>query len=114
MDLAVHFVKASGGRPKIFKLARVSLPPRGRVELRTTVSLAVHTTRRPRPGTHAVDVVVNGTAMPAGSFEVLATRLAQPVAGPSTSGARKVRQRRARNPVARERSRSTTRRPAFP
>ena len=115
VDLAVHFVKASGrARPKIFKLARVSLPPRGEVEMRTTVSLAVHTTRRPRPGTHAVDVVVNGSAMPAGSFEVVASRASQPGAGSSMPGARKVRQRRARSPVARERSRSTTRRPAVP
>ena len=34
VDLAVHFVKANGrARPKVFKLARVSLPPRGRVEI---------------------------------------------------------------------------------
>lgn len=81
VDLAVHFVKANGEpRPKVFKLARVTLPPRGRVELRTRVSLAVHTTRRPRPGTHAVDAVVNGTAMPVGAFEVVAR-----VPGPRTS-----------------------------
>src|SRR5687768_7645934 len=53
VDLAVHFVKAGGkASKKVFKLKRVSLPPRGRVELTTTVSLAVHTTRKPNPGKH--------------------------------------------------------------
>lgn len=71
VDLAVHFVKANGSdSPKVFKLKRIELPARGRVELATKVSLAVHTTRKPRPGRHAVDVLVNGEAMRAGSFEV--------------------------------------------
>ncbi len=71
VDVAVHFVKANGATsPKVFKLSRVTLPPLGRVELRTRVSLAVHTTRRPRPGSHAVDVLVNGAAIRAGSFQV--------------------------------------------
>jgi hypothetical protein len=34
------------------------------------VSLAVHTTRVPRPGVHPVDVVVNGIAHRIGSFQV--------------------------------------------
>ncbi len=71
VDAAVHFVKASGsGAPKVFKLKRIVLPPRGKVEMQTRISLAVHTTRKPRPGSHAVDLLVNGVAMPAGSFEV--------------------------------------------
>lgn len=75
VDLAVHFVKSKGNAaPKVFKLKRVVLRPRGRQTLRTAVSLAVHTTRKPRPGTHAVDVLVNGHAMRAGSFEVLPAR----------------------------------------
>lgn len=75
VDLAVHFVKADGRTvPKVFKLKRVVLPPRGEIELETSVSLAVHTTRVPRPGTHAVDVMVNGDAKRAGSFEVIAAR----------------------------------------
>jgi hypothetical protein len=71
VNLAVHFVKARGGpRPKVFKVARRSLSARGRVELHTELSLAMHTTRTPRPGTHAVDVVVNGVPLRAGTFEV--------------------------------------------
>jgi hypothetical protein len=75
VDLAVHFVKANGaGAPKVFKLKRVAVPPRGRVELATKVSLAVHTTRKPRPRRHVVEILVNGAAVPAGSFEVVAPR----------------------------------------
>ncbi|HVJ91644.1 MAG TPA: DNA alkylation repair protein [Labilithrix sp.] len=74
VDLAVHFVKARGScAPKVFKLKRVVLPPRGELAMRTRISLAIHTTRKPQPGTHAVDVLVNGEAVRAGAFEVTAT-----------------------------------------
>jgi 3-methyladenine DNA glycosylase AlkC len=75
VDVAVHFVKARGATSaKVFKVRRVTLPPRGKVNLQTSFSLAVHTTRVPRPGTHAVDVIVNGVAKRAGSFEVTAAK----------------------------------------
>jgi 3-methyladenine DNA glycosylase AlkC len=75
VDVAIHFVKARGhAAPKVFKLTRLLLPPRGGAELRATFSLAVHTTRVPQPGRHAVDVIVNGQAMRAGSFQVTAAR----------------------------------------
>jgi 3-methyladenine DNA glycosylase AlkC len=75
VDLAVHFVSARNQtNRKVFKLKRIELAPRQRSDFRTTISLAVHTTRKPRPGTHAVEVVVNGTAQRAGSFEVLSPR----------------------------------------
>jgi hypothetical protein len=74
VDVAVHFVKARGAAaPKVFKLGRIALGPRERVDLKTAFSLAVHTTRVPRPGRHAVDVVVNGRAIRAGSFDVSPT-----------------------------------------
>jgi hypothetical protein len=73
VDVAVHFVKARGvTSAKVFKVSRLTLPPRETVDLKTTFSLAVHTTRVPRPGVHAVDVMVNGQAMRAGSFRVIA------------------------------------------
>ena len=56
----------------MFKLKRMQLPPRGQVELQARISLAVHTTRVPRPGRHAVDVLVNGQAQRVGAFEVTA------------------------------------------
>jgi 3-methyladenine DNA glycosylase AlkC len=75
VDVAVHFVKARGASSrKVFKVDRVTLPPGGRVALGAAFSLAVHTTRVPRPGRHAVDVVLNGEARRAGSFEVTAAR----------------------------------------
>jgi hypothetical protein len=71
VDVAVHFVKESGrSAPKVFKLDRVALAPRGEVVLRKRISLAVHTTRTPHPGVQAVDVVVNGRVFPVGSFRV--------------------------------------------
>lgn len=74
VDVAVHFVKARGVRArKVFKLGRLTLGPRERIALKTTFSLAVHTTRVPRPGRHDVDVIVNGSAIRAGAFEVSGT-----------------------------------------
>ena len=73
VDVAVHFVKATGKTSrKVFKLKRITLPPRSRAAFRTSVSLAVHTTRKPQPGVHEVDVIVNGTTHRIGSFRVTA------------------------------------------
>ncbi len=72
VDMLVHFVKANGrSTPKVFKLKRIQLSPKGRAELRTMVSLAVHTTRIPRPGIHFVDIVINGKAQRIGAFDVI-------------------------------------------
>jgi len=73
VDVAVNFVKARAKTSrKIFKVKRVSLPPGDMVELRTSVSLAIHTTRKPNPGKHEVEVVVNGEPFSAGAFTVTA------------------------------------------
>jgi 3-methyladenine DNA glycosylase AlkC len=78
VDLGVHFVKANGRTSrKIFKVTRISLPPRGRAALAASVSLAVHTTRKPQPGRHGVEVIVNGNAMPIGAFQVVARKQAR-------------------------------------
>jgi 3-methyladenine DNA glycosylase AlkC len=75
IDLAVHFVKGRARTaPKVFKVKRIELAPRERVDFRVPISLAIHTTRKPRPGIHLVDVMMNGKAKRAGSFEVLAAR----------------------------------------
>ena len=75
VDVAVHFVKAAGKTsPKVFKVKRIALAPRQSVELQAKFSLAIHTTRVPRPGKHAVDIIVNGKPHPAGSFHVIARR----------------------------------------
>jgi 3-methyladenine DNA glycosylase AlkC len=75
VDVAVHFVKARGETSrKVFKLKRLTLAARAKVELQTSFSLAVHTTRVPHAGKHAVEVIVNGKAFPAGAFEVTTGR----------------------------------------
>jgi 3-methyladenine DNA glycosylase AlkC len=75
VDVAVHFVKTRGNSSrKVFKLQRITLPPRGAIDLKTSFSLAVHTTRIPRPGRHVVDVLLNGRPRRAGAFHVLAHR----------------------------------------
>jgi 3-methyladenine DNA glycosylase AlkC len=79
VDTAVHFVKARGTTAaKVFKVTRLVLPPKHEARLEVSFSLAVHTTRVPQPGRHLVDVIVNGTAMPAGGFRVIPAASASP------------------------------------
>lgn len=80
VDYAVHFVKADGQRrPKVFKLRRLTLPPRAAVPLAARVSFADMTTRKHYPGAHRAELLVNGEALPLGEFEVrAATRAAAP------------------------------------
>jgi 3-methyladenine DNA glycosylase AlkC len=71
VDYAVHFVKANGSRrAKVFKLRRLVLQGSARVRLDARVSFASMTTRKHYPGTHALDVLVNGETFPLGEFEV--------------------------------------------
>ena len=73
VDLGVYFVKAGGkSARKVFKVKRLVLPAGENVELTKSISLAVHTTRTPRPGRHLVDVIVNGEATRVGHFTVTA------------------------------------------
>jgi 3-methyladenine DNA glycosylase AlkC len=71
VDLVVHFVKARGKTsPKVFKVGRVKLEPGGRAELAKSISLAVHTTRKPNAGRHAVEALINGQRFDLGAFAV--------------------------------------------
>ncbi len=72
IDLRVHFVKADGSeRPKVFKGAELSVGP-GRVEsFRRSISVAQHTTRTHYPGSHRVELLVNGEARRGGHFELI-------------------------------------------
>ena len=71
VDVAVHFVKA-GGRTsaKVFKLKKIQLGAGKTAALCAAFSLKVHTTRKPQPGRHAVEVLVNGRKFAAGTFLV--------------------------------------------
>ena len=75
VDMAVHFVKANGRTaPKVFTVKRLTLAPRERMALQSRVSLALHTTRKPRAGLHPVDVIVNGHTTRVGAFTVTGAR----------------------------------------
>jgi 3-methyladenine DNA glycosylase AlkC len=71
VDLRAHFVKANGQTgPKVFKLKTIELAPREILSLGKTISLAEMTTRKHYPGTHRVEVLLNGAAKLLGSFEL--------------------------------------------
>jgi 3-methyladenine DNA glycosylase AlkC len=76
VDLAIHFVKASGeARPKVFKGRELTLAPGERGSVEKTISLAPMTTRRHYAGHHRVDAIVNGRAEPIGGFDLAKKRL---------------------------------------
>ncbi len=71
VDVVVHFVKANGAASaKVFKGGVRSLGPGEVGRFGCAVSLAVHTTRTPYRGWHAVEAQVNGVRTPIGGFEV--------------------------------------------
>lgn len=72
VDFRIHFIKASGkSSAKVFKLKIVNLKPRESMRLSKTISLAEMTTRKHYPGTHQVDVVINGSIRALGAFELV-------------------------------------------
>jgi 3-methyladenine DNA glycosylase AlkC len=71
VDLRVRYIKANGThRPKVFKLKTVELASRESLPLNKTLSLMQLTTRKHYPGTHHLELMVNGRAYPLGSFEL--------------------------------------------
>ncbi len=72
VDLRIHFVKASGSTsPKVFKGAELRLGPREKTTVRKTVSVAQHSTRTHYPGTHRIEIMLNGVVYPGAIFQVL-------------------------------------------
>ena len=70
-DLKVFYPKANGQLgPKVFRLKSLELAPGATLRLQKTVSFAPMTTRRHYPGTHRVEVLLNGTAYALGEFEL--------------------------------------------
>lgn len=69
VDLRVHFVKADGSTsPKVFKGAEVEIEPGAEAVIRKKVSVKQHSTRKHYPGVHTVEIIVNGTTHPGGTF----------------------------------------------
>ncbi len=76
VDVRVRYIKANGThRPKVFKLKTVELAPREALPLSKTLSLMQLTTRKHYPGTHHIELMVNGRAYPLGSFELVQGKL---------------------------------------
>lgn len=72
VDLRVHYVKANGTTSaKVFKLKMVDLGPRAVEPFSKKLSLAQLTTRRHHPGTHRVEVLINGRGYPLGAFDLV-------------------------------------------
>lgn len=72
VDLVVHFVKANGKpSPKVFKVAVLALGKGQIAKVSKVISLAVHTTRKPYPGKHPLEALVNGERTAIGAFSVV-------------------------------------------
>lgn len=72
VDLRVHFVKAGGHTStKTFKLRTLELGAKESVTMQKTISLAQLTTRKHYPGTHRVELLLNGMAKRLGEFEIV-------------------------------------------
>ncbi len=72
VDLAVHYVKASGQtNAKVFKLKTLALGAGETAQFVKKLSLDEMTTRKHYAGLHKVDVILNGQFQPLGFFELL-------------------------------------------
>lgn len=71
VDLAVHYVKASGqSRAKVFKLQTLELAPQGTQRVAKRISLADMSTRKHYAGEHRVEALVNGQPCSLGGFHL--------------------------------------------
>ncbi len=72
VDVRVWFVKASGKvSAKVFKVKECVLKEKETLLLECKVSLAVHTTRKPYPGPHKAEWMVNGVVMETCDWQVV-------------------------------------------
>jgi hypothetical protein len=64
-------VKAKGTRsPKVFKGTQKTLEPGETDTIKKTISVAQHSTRTHYPGTHRIEVMLNGVTYPGAEFEL--------------------------------------------
>ena len=72
IDYRIHHVKKNGDRtPKVFKLTTVALAPGQSHDLKRTHRLKPISTRTYYPGTHLLEIMVNGRARSQVEFELL-------------------------------------------
>jgi len=71
IDYVLQHVKANGKlTPKVFKLTEKTLEPGQRIEIAKTHSFRQITTRKYYPGTHALEIQINGLTYGKTSFEL--------------------------------------------
>jgi hypothetical protein len=61
IDYVVHYIKASGSSAeKVFKWTELDLPPHAEIELVKSQVVRDFTTRKHYPGSHRVELQING------------------------------------------------------
>jgi len=71
VDLRVFYVKADGRTtPKVFKFKTLDFDPKQAWTLEKSLSLADLSTRKHYPGEHRVELLLNGRAVPLGTFRL--------------------------------------------
>ena len=71
VDFVVHYMKANGKlAPKVFKLAKLKMKPGDTVDLRKQVPFKPINTRKYYPGTHALELQINGKRHGYAEFEL--------------------------------------------
>ncbi|MGB0386637.1 MAG: DNA alkylation repair protein [Ardenticatenaceae bacterium] len=71
IDYLVHFVKANGKtRPKVFKLSKKTLKSGETIDLQKKHTIKPITTRRYYPGTHRIEIQINGKIFGGAEFEL--------------------------------------------
>jgi len=71
IDFRIHYVKANGKTsPKVFKLKTLTLTPSASAKLQKRISLAEMTTRKHYAGRHEIELLINGSTLPLGVFEL--------------------------------------------
>jgi hypothetical protein len=70
IDGIVHFARTNGAATKVFKWRTTELEPGASLSIRRSVTLQHLSTRRIHPGTHTVEVQINGTRKASLDFEV--------------------------------------------
>src|SRR5690606_6928174 len=71
VDYAIHYVRRSGTRAKVFKWKEVTLAPGERILLTRSQQIRDFSTRRHHPGRHVVEALVNGARVAAAAFHIV-------------------------------------------
>ena len=71
IDYAIHHVKANGTlAPKVFKWKQLDLPAGGRQTIDKDHAIRAITTRRYYPGTHRIEILINGAISASADFDL--------------------------------------------